>query len=62
MLHMLRMTLLKVQFLESEVSLHNAGGLDTGSQHILLSWDVICFSYPLQVIQVTKRHTQKERQ
>lgn len=55
------MTLLKVQFLKSKVSLHNAGGLNTSSQHILLGGDVICFSYPLQVIQVTKRHTHRDR-
>ncbi len=47
--------LLEVQFLESEMSLHYARGLDPSSQHILLGWDVICFSYPLQVIQVTEK-------
>lgn len=49
------MALLEVQFLESEVSLHDAGGLHPSSQHILLGRDVICFSDPLQVIQVTGR-------
>lgn len=44
------LTLLEVQFLESEVSLHNASGLNPGSQHILLGGDVVCFGYPLQVI------------
>lgn len=48
-------TLLEVQFLESEVSLHYTSGLDSGSQHILLCGDVICFGYPLQVIQVTRQ-------
>lgn len=49
-----------MQFLESEVSLHDAGGLDPSSQHILLGGDVICFSYPLQVIQVTETETKAE--
>lgn len=52
------MTLLEVQFLESEVSLHDASGLDPGSQHILLGGDIICFSYPLQVVQVTETETE----
>lgn len=54
--------LLEVQFLESEVSLHNASGLDPSSQHILLGRDVICFSYPLQVIQVTIKEKKPERE
>lgn len=55
------MALLEVQFLESEVSLHNASGLDSSSQHILLGGDVICFSYPLQIIQVTETQRERER-
>lgn len=60
------MALLEVQILESEVCLHNSGGLDPGSQHVLLGGDVICFSYPLQVIQVAigkedKRTAARER-
>lgn len=55
------MALLEVEFLESEVSLHNAGGLDSSSQHVLLGGDVICFGYPLQVIQITERHRERER-
>lgn len=35
------LTLLEVQFLESEVSLHNASGLDPSSQHILLRGDIV---------------------
>lgn len=54
------LALLEVQFLESEVSLHDAGGLDPSSQHILLGGDVICFSYPLQVIQVTETKAETE--
>lgn len=49
------MALLEVKFLESEVSLHDASGLDACSQHVLLGGDVICFGYPFQIIQVTER-------
>lgn len=56
------MTLLEVEFLESEVSLHDAGGLDSGSQHVLLGGDVIGFGYPLQVIQITERERESERE
>lgn len=49
------MALLEVKFLESEVSLHDASGLDASSQHVLLGGDVICFGYPFQIIQVTER-------
>ena len=53
--------LLEVQFLEGEVSLHNASGLDPGPQYVLLGGDVICFSYPLQVVQVAEEE-REERQ
>lgn len=46
---------LKVQVFEGEVCLHDAGGLDSGPQHVLLCGDVVCFGYPLQVIQVADR-------
>lgn len=52
------MALLEVQLLESEVRLHNACCLYASSQHILLGGDVICFSYPLQIVQVTKREAE----
>ena len=51
--------LLEVQLLEGEVSLHNAGGLDPGPQHVLLCGDVICFSYPLQVVQVAEEEREE---
>lgn len=53
------MTLLEVQFLESEVSLNNAGSLNPGPKHVLLAGDVICFSYPLQVVQITRRERKR---
>lgn len=43
---------LKVQVLECEVCLHNACGLDSGPQDILLSRDVGGLGYPVQVVQV----------
>lgn len=46
---------LKVQVFEGEVCLHDAGGLDSGPQHVLLCGDVVCFGYPLQIIQVADR-------
>lgn len=49
--------LLEVQLFEREVSLHNASGLDTSSQHVLLSGDVIRFGYPLQIVQVTTKES-----
>lgn len=44
--------LLEVQVLEGEMRFHDAGGLHSGPQHILLRGDVIRLGYPLQVIQV----------
>lgn len=41
-----------MQVLEGEMCFHDAGGLHSGPQHILLCGDVIRFGYPLQVIQV----------
>lgn len=43
---------LEVQVLECEMRLHDAGGLDSGPQHVLLRGDVIRLGYPLQVVQV----------
>lgn len=43
---------LEVQVLECEMRLHDAGGLHSGPQHILLRGDVIRLGYPLQVVQV----------
>lgn len=34
--------------------LHNAGGLHSGPQHILLGGDVIGLGYPFQIIQIAK--------
>lgn len=48
------MALLEVELLECEVSLHDAGGLDAGSQHVLLSGDVVGLGYPFQVVQVAE--------
>lgn len=47
--------LLEVKLLESEVSLHDASGLDAGPQHILLGGDVVGLGYPFQVVQVAER-------
>lgn len=44
--------LLEVQVLECEVGLHDAGGLHSGPQHVLLRGDVLALGYPLQVVQV----------
>lgn len=41
-----------MQVFEGKMSLYNACGLHSGSQHILLGWNVIHFGYPLQIIQV----------
>lgn len=43
---------LEVQVLECEMRLHDAGGLHSGPQHVLLRGDVIRLGYPLQVVQV----------
>lgn len=55
--------LLEVQFLEGEMRLHDAGGLDPSSQNVLLSGDIIGLGDPLQVVQVTdgERTTPEER-
>ena len=42
--------LLEVQVLEGEMCFHNAGGLHSGPQHVLLCGDVIWLGYPLQVV------------
>lgn len=44
--------ILEVQVLKGEVGLHNARGLHSGAQHILLGGDVVGTGYPLQVVQV----------
>lgn len=41
-----------MQVLEGEMRFHDAGGLHSGPQHILLCGDVIRLGYPLQVVQV----------
>lgn len=46
---------LEVQLLEREVRLHDARGLHSSPQHILLSGNVILLRYPVQVVQVTAR-------
>lgn len=42
--------LLEMQVLEGEMCFHDACGLNSGPQHILLRGDVIRLGYPLQVI------------
>lgn len=42
--------LLEVQILEGEMCLHDARGLHSGPQHVLLCGDVIWLAYPRQVI------------
>lgn len=41
-----------MQVFEGEMRLHNACGLDSSTQDILLCGDVVWFGYPLQVIQI----------
>lgn len=41
-----------MQVLEREMRLHDAGGLHSGPQHVLLRGDVLDLGYPLQVVQV----------
>ena len=48
-----------MQVLEREVRLHNAGGFDSGPQDILLGWDVGGLGYPVQIVQVAARRTQR---
>ena len=43
---------LEVEVLEGEVSLHDARGLHTCPQHVLLGGDVVRLGYPVQVVQV----------
>lgn len=47
-----------MQVLECEVRLHNACGLDSGPQDILLSWDIGALGYPVQIVQVAEKRTQ----
>lgn len=51
--------LLEVQFLEGEMRFHDASGLHSGPQHVLLCGDVILLAYPLHVIQVADGNTGK---
>lgn len=44
--------LLEVEVLECEMRLHDAGGLHSGPQHVLLRGDVLALGYPLKVVQV----------
>lgn len=53
---------LEVEVLECEVRLHNACGFDSGPQDILLSWDVGGLGYPVQIVQVAERRTQRKGQ
>ena len=41
-----------MQVFEGEVGLDNPSGLYSGSEHILLGWNVVGLGYPLNVIQV----------
>lgn len=47
-----------MQVLEGEVRFHDAGGLHTSSQHVLLCGDVVWLAYPLQIFQVAVERTQ----
>lgn len=46
--------LLEVEVLEGEVSLHDAGGFNSGAQNVLLGGNVGRLGYSIQVIEVTK--------
>ena len=46
-----------MQVLEGEMRFHDAGGLHSGPQHVLLCGDVIWLGYPLQVVQVADWNT-----
>ena len=43
-----------------ELVLHNACGLDSGSQNVLDSGDVAVVSYPLQTVQIAGRDGERE--
>lgn len=47
--------LLEVQVFEGEMCFHDAGGLDSSSQHVLLCGDVVWLGYPLQVIKIAEK-------
>lgn len=49
-----------MQVLECEVRLHNACGLDSGPQDILLSRDVGGLGYPVQIVQVAEEEEEGE--
>lgn len=51
---------LEVQVLEREVRLHNACGLHSGPQDILLSRDVGGLGYPVQIVQVAESRMQSK--
>lgn len=40
--------------------LNNARGFHSGPQDILLSWDVGGLGYPVQIVQVAERRTQRK--
>lgn len=42
-----------MQVFKGKVGLHNPCGLHSGSEHVLLGWNVVGLGYPLKVIQVT---------
>lgn len=46
---------LEVEILERKVRLYNACGFHSGSQDVLLSWNVGGLGYPVQVVQVAER-------
>lgn len=48
-----------MQVLECEVRLHNACGLDSGPQDILLSRDVGGLGYPVQIVQVAEKEEEE---
>lgn len=49
-----------MQVFKSEVGLHNTSCLDSGSQNILLCWDITWGWYSVQGIQVTGYQTKKK--
>ena len=49
-----------MQVLEGEVGFHDAGGLDTGAQHVLLGGHIGAMGYPIQVVEVAEGDTEHD--
>jgi hypothetical protein len=56
--HASRSYSLKMKIFEGKVGFHNPCGLHSGSEDILLSWDVIWLCYSAQVIQIAAYNQQ----